>query len=393
MLPVAAKVATVGLLATGGLTSLAAQLQHEQGIDPIATQAAVSASQSAPCPLSWQVILAQSIAESGAGTSGGAHLLANGDISKPIGSRAGAQGPSQFMAGTWQRWQRDGNGDGVADIDNIFDSMAAQAAMDCALGITTDLEGALRAYNSGSPNGHSAETNAYVQTVSDHLVALDRFDSQGFPLTLPESAAYQGDSGTEWITPGEAANKAMASIWTGWEKLDEQLNQPKYGSFAKLWHLFSDPVRSWWTRQNGQPHSSNTHPIGLTQVRLRPVMDFLDAQLGKPYVYGGAGPDDFDCSGLTMVAYRLIGVDLPHDATLQAQAGLEVPIGPDYVRTGDLLFHFGDGVPNGHVIVALDATRAISAPRTGENVQIVPIDWTKITAVRRMVLGGSTQGV
>ena len=48
---------------------------------------------------------------------------------------------------------------------------------------------------------------------------------------------------------------------------------------------------------------------------------YARAQLGKPYVFGAAGPDAFDCSGLTMMAWAAAGVSLPHYAPSQMQNG------------------------------------------------------------------------
>src|SRR5439155_4368741 len=51
-----------------------------------------------------------------------------------------------------------------------------------------------------------------------------------------------------------------------------------------------------------------------------------EAQIGKPYVYGAAGPDPFDCSGLTMYAWRAGGVSLPHSSQSQYSGSTHVPI-------------------------------------------------------------------
>ncbi len=65
-----------------------------------------------------------------------------------------------------------------------------------------------------------------------------------------------------------------------------------------------------------------------------------EKQIGKPYVYGGSGPDSFDCSGLTAWAWRAAGVYLSHSAYTQWFETTRVPI--DQIQPGDLLF-FGPG--------------------------------------------------
>jgi cell wall-associated NlpC family hydrolase len=94
------------------------------------------------------------------------------------------------------------------------------------------------------------------------------------------------------------------------------------------------------------------------------------AQLGKPYVWGGAGPDSFDCSGLTSWAWRAAGVSLPHLAQYQYQLTRRVAISD--LLPGDLVFygtptdvyHEGMYVGNGTMIVA---------PTTGDVVRYMTI--------------------
>jgi len=66
------------------------------------------------------------------------------------------------------------------------------------------------------------------------------------------------------------------------------------------------------------------------------ALAFAEAQIGKTYVYAAAGPDHFDCSGLTMAAYRSAGVSLPHYSGAQYAALPHVPL--DHVMPGDLIF-------------------------------------------------------
>ena len=92
------------------------------------------------------------------------------------------------------------------------------------------------------------------------------------------------------------------------------------------------------------------------------------AQLGKPYEYGGAGPDTFDCSGLTMYAWRAGGVSLPHSAEMQYSAIRHVDV--TALQPGDLVFY---GSPIYHVGIYVGSGQMIEAPHTGANVRYASI--------------------
>ena len=92
-------------------------------------------------------------------------------------------------------------------------------------------------------------------------------------------------------------------------------------------------------------------------------------QLGKPYVYGGSGPDNFDCSGLTAWAWRAAGVRLSHSAYTQWFETTRVPI--NSVEPGDLLFFGKDGVESiHHNAIYIGNGDMIEASQTGVPVRI-----------------------
>jgi peptidoglycan DL-endopeptidase CwlO len=86
--------------------------------------------------------------------------------------------------------------------------------------------------------------------------------------------------------------------------------------------------------------------------------------LGTPYVWGGASPSGFDCSGFVMYVYSQIGVSLPHSS--YAQYGYGSPVSRGDLQPGDLVFF--DGL--GHVGLYVGGGSFIHAPHTGDVVKI-----------------------
>jgi len=130
---------------------------------------------------------------------------------------------------------------------------------------------------------------------------------------------------------------------------------------------------------------------GPADAQQGTVVAFALGQLGKPYVWGAAGPDSWDCSGLTMRAWGAAGIAVARTTFQQVLAGGPVS-SPAALAPGDLIFTAGlDGTAAypGHVgmyIGAVDgAPSLVHAPRTGKNVEINPVSsWAgQIVAIRR----------
>jgi cell wall-associated NlpC family hydrolase len=129
-----------------------------------------------------------------------------------------------------------------------------------------------------------------------------------------------------------------------------------------------------------------TVPIG-TPAKAAIAVNFAIAQLGKSYVWGAAGPNSFDCSGLTQAAWKAAGINLDHYTGDQQNEGAQVT--PSAVQPGDLVLTPGTDSPGpgvaGHVGIYLGNGLVESAidPAMGIQVQ----SWTTfisggLTAVR-----------
>jgi peptidoglycan DL-endopeptidase CwlO len=90
------------------------------------------------------------------------------------------------------------------------------------------------------------------------------------------------------------------------------------------------------------------------------------SRLGRPYVWGATGPDQFDCSGLTQWSYARAGIHL--DRTTYQQIYDGVPVPRSQVRAGDLVFPTA-----GHVQLAIGNNLVVEAPHSGATVRISPL--------------------
>jgi cell wall-associated NlpC family hydrolase len=104
--------------------------------------------------------------------------------------------------------------------------------------------------------------------------------------------------------------------------------------------------------------------------------------LGVPYVWGGASPNGFDCSGLVLYVYARYGVTFPHFAAYQAQMGTPVP--ESQLEPADLVF-FGN--PIHHVVIYAGNGLVVQAPHTGDVVKVTRLsDFEPPSAFRRYLL-------
>jgi cell wall-associated NlpC family hydrolase len=108
------------------------------------------------------------------------------------------------------------------------------------------------------------------------------------------------------------------------------------------------------------------------------AIDFARAQLGKPYRYAAAGPDAYDCSGLTMAAYAAAGISLPHYSGAQYSSLPHVPL--DGMLPGDLVFWGAGG--SAHEGLYVGNGLMIHAPHTGDVVKIAAVYGSPVGAAR-----------
>ena len=121
------------------------------------------------------------------------------------------------------------------------------------------------------------------------------------------------------------------------------------------------------------------------------VIAYAEAQLGKPYLWGATGSDAFDCSGLTMMAYRAAAITIPRTSQQQWVYGTRIPA--SQAQPGDLVFFAGsDGTMTapGHVGIVTGHQRAAAGlgvrdrswlPPSGHHRTLLPPGGTKAPAM------------
>lgn len=108
------------------------------------------------------------------------------------------------------------------------------------------------------------------------------------------------------------------------------------------------------------------------------IVSYAYQLLGKPYVFGAIGPDEFDCSGFTKYVYdKVVGVDITRTTYTQIKQGESIPLSE--LKLGDLVFTYGVD----HVGIYVGGGSYIHAPQPGEAIKVSQI--TSFTEGRRII--------
>lgn len=129
---------------------------------------------------------------------------------------------------------------------------------------------------------------------------------------------------------------------------------------------------------DGTGRPVNLRDLGPLSARARTAVSAAIGAIGAPYGWGMAGPNSFDCSGLTQWAYAQAGVALPRTSQAQSTAGTRVPL--RQARPGDLVVYRPDA---GHVALYVGNGQVVHAPRPGARVRYDPVGMMPVHSVTR----------
>ncbi|WP_433215300.1 NlpC/P60 family protein [Dactylosporangium sp. CS-047395] len=140
------------------------------------------------------------------------------------------------------------------------------------------------------------------------------------------------------------------------------------GDVKKLTDLQKKAKNAGSTKVTGANY--NPGPLPSVSGKAGAAVEYAKSKLNKPYKFSAAGPDAFDCSGLTMAAWAYAGVSLPHNAKDQWYSGkVQQFKDKSQLQPGDLVFYNGLG----HVGIYVGNNTIIHAPHTGDVVRYAPI--------------------
>jgi len=168
----------------------------------------------------------------------------------------------------------------------------------------------------------------------------------------------------------QAAQRELAEI----EKVKQTLADEKAEIDAKAGEakdILDELEAKELARVQAPSRSASRAPISNVAVsgRAGAAVDYALAQVGDAYVYGAAGPDTFDCSGLTMMAWAQAGVSLPHSASAQMSSGTSVSSSD--LQPGDLVFYYS---PVSHVGMYIGNGQIVHAANPDTDVQITGVN-------------------
>lgn len=138
-------------------------------------------------------------------------------------------------------------------------------------------------------------------------------------------------------------------------------------------------VAAAWAAAVAAAAADSSRPTTPTGLRAAIAVNYGLAQIGDAYVWGGVGPDSYDCSGLTMMAWAAAGVSLPHSALAQNGYGTQVSVTD--LQPGDLVFYY---TPISHVAMYIGNGQIVHASNPSRPVGIGQLTSMPISGMRRI---------
>jgi cell wall-associated NlpC family hydrolase len=316
------------------------------------------------------------------------------DFGRNLGpSSAGAVGWMQFMPSTWARWGTDANGDGVADPNNPTDAIFSAARYLVGCGGQFDIARAIYCYNHASwyvsevlglaslyaqgagatgavLSAHRLQTqiSSARSRVATSRAQLGAARAKAGQLARAERRYVHRANTARLLSDQLEARKRAVLLGVRRQAADSRVSRLRRNLDAASSDLgrYRDEAAGSSFSTNPALLSSNLFSVGSGSAAYGGVATIALQYLGIPYVWGGASPRGFDCSGLVQYVFAQVGIQLPHYTVAQWNYPGAVPVRKNQLQPGDLVFFNGLD----HVGIYIGYGDFIDAPHTGANVQI-----------------------
>jgi cell wall-associated NlpC family hydrolase len=203
--------------------------------------------------------------------------------------------------------------------------------------------------------------------------------SSGSPTTFMEelsslnqiarSQQKQIDGYTQTKAQYDARKKQLDDLLAQETAQQKDLAAQKTKIEADLKNLYDLRTQAYGSATNTSTSTAPKPPAPYAPGAAGVAVKFAYNILGAPYVWAGEGPG-YDCSGVTKMAWRAAGVELPHNVAMQWSSPHVSHISRSMLQLGDLVFYSGLG----HVAIYVGNNQVIHAPTFGEVVKIASID-------------------
>ena len=306
---------------------------------------------------------------------------ASADPQSPAAAAAAVQQAAQQMTGLDEQIQQ-------AELIVANEQKAAQAAAAHASAAQAALaayEPELRAIaQTGFTGGSRSRVAAFLTSNSatdlvQQMTTLDVIAAHTETVIAQVAAAQQAASRAKAVADAAAAKAAASLTALQGEKKTLQARAATYqASYARLTAAQQTAVR---TAIAGPTITFSVSSLpAAPNATIALIIKTALAQLGKPYIYGDAGPNGFDCSGLTMFSFAAADIALPHSALAQSQMG--TPVARADLRPGDLVFFYS---PVSHVGLYIGNGMMVHARTFGSPVAVTSVDQAGYRFARRLV--------
>ncbi|OUV51710.1 MAG: hypothetical protein CBC75_06685 [Actinomycetales bacterium TMED115] len=249
------------------------------------------------------------------------------------------------------------------------------------------LDTSLQVLLSEDPNEFLAQAAALDAVQRGQASALRKTATARLRLAQSEAAVLDKEARAKDLrdrmkeSKGEA-NDRLAEA----ERILANLEEKERQRLAQLAREEREAARAAAVAAQAELNSSSSAGGGFTgSGRAAKAVMYALSQVGDRYVAAAAGPNSFDCSGLTMTAWRQAGVSLPHYSRSQYSVTRRVPL--SQAQPGDLVFYFGRGTH--HVGMYIGSGKMVHAanPRTGVVVSNILGPWysSRFSGIGRVV--------